>query len=369
MKMSPMKSTIYSCLAVVALGLLVFAACKKDNVNAPITDIYFGWSPEDAEIQAAYKIGSDGVFVGVNNTKSTSVIQEPRTAYWALVHYTSLDTNVVRVAADGLLTGVGKGVTKVRAFIYDKEDSTKVLEDFLKVYVDTIPVTNIDLVLKSNSFDTYSEKRKTSDGKADSTFRENPDTLFWKDYVVMTASCTPVDASFMEMEWTTDREDLFTIHGDTIFATGEGKVTDWATYPGPGIADAGMIVGRLKQNNHSGMVLTVNGEPITDDTEFVFDWKISPRKLDYVMWSSGKHKMTAGSNENLDKLITFVPAYASYRDVTFYSEHPDTFAIVGHTVYSQTSHAKGTKVAVTSVDQMNSAGTALLSDTCKFLIR
>ena len=85
-------------ISVVVLSVFAFFSCKE-KTNLPIEDIYFGWVPEEEAILTKYGIGTDGVFVGVNNTKVTSVIQEPVYAEWMFVNYSTSDSAVVTVSA------------------------------------------------------------------------------------------------------------------------------------------------------------------------------------------------------------------------------------------------------------------------------
>lgn len=336
--------------SVVVFSVFVFFSCKEKNaINAPIEDIYFGWALEEEAIRTKYGIGTDGVFVGVNNTKVTSVIQEPISAEWSVVRYSTSDSAVVTISADGVLTGVGKGSAEVYAQIgsYEQGDLKKAS---LKVYVDTIQVTSIAIELSANSFEDYSvvgplkningeDSTITNNGKVEIVKGniENTDTLFLNDVAIMRATFEPLDVSFTEMKWTTDRPDIFDIKGDTITAIAQG---------------AGKIFGRMKQNHPEALTIE-------------YDWKVAEAALERVVWTAGSHKMYGNTSEDVYQLIVYVPSYASNKDVTFSSSNPELFGVANGKVYCYSNKTGEQAVLTVSAPQ----ATKGQEDVCTFKIK
>ncbi len=336
--------------SVVVFSVFVFFSCKEKNaINAPIEDIYFGWVPEEEAIRTKYGIGTDGVFVGVNNTKVTSVIQEPISAEWSVVRYSTSDSAVVTISADGVLTGVGKGSAEVYAQIGSDEQGD-LKKASLKVYVDTIQVTSIAIELSANSFEDYSvvgplkningeDSTITNNGKVEIVKGniENTDTLFLNDVAIMRATFEPLDVSFTEMEWTTDRPDIFDIKGDTITAIAQG---------------AGKIFGRMKQNHPEALTIE-------------YDWKVAEAALERVVWTAGSHKMYGNTSEDVYQLIVYVPSYASNKDVTFSSSNPELFGVANGKVYCYSNKTGEQAVLTVSAPQ----ATKGQEDVCTFKIK
>ncbi|MBR5470437.1 MAG: hypothetical protein IKU78_08230 [Paludibacteraceae bacterium] len=335
-------------ISVVVLSVFAFFSCKE-KTNLPIEDIYFGWVPEEEAILTKYGIGTDGVFVGVNNTKVTSVIQEPVYAEWVFVNYSTSDSAVVTVSADGVLTGVGKGIAEVYAQIGSEKDGN-LKKASLKVYVDTIQVTKIAIDIAANSFSDYSKigPLKGADGQ-DSTVTENgalkvvegsienTDTLFLNDRAVMQSTIEPLDASFTEMIWTTDRPDVFDIKGDTITAIAEGS---------------GKIYGRMKQNHPEELTIEYN-------------WNVKTEPLERVVWTAGSHKMYGNTSEDVYKLIVYVPSFASDKNVTFSSSNPELFGVANGKVYCYSNKSGEQAVLTVSAPQ----ATEGQEDVCTFKIK
>lgn len=325
--------------SVVVFSVFVFFSCKEKNaINAPIEDIYFGWVPEEEAIRTKYGIGTDGVFVGVNNTKVTSVIQEPISAEWSVVRYSTSDSAVVTISTDGVLMGVGKGSAEVYAQIGSDEQGD-LKKASLKVYVDTIQVTSIAIEPSANSFADYSvvDTLKNINGEDSIITIENMNTLFLNDVAIMRATFEPLDVSFTEMEWTTDRPDIFDIKGDTITAIAQG---------------AGKIFGRMKQNHPEALTIE-------------YDWKVAEAALERVVWTAGSHKMYGNTSEDVYQLIVYVPSYASNKDVTFSSSNPELFGVANGKVYCYSNKTGEQAVLTVSAPQ----ATKGQEDVCTFKIK
>ncbi len=340
------KAYLFFALAFVVVA---FSACKEEKeINAPIEKISFGFVPEDETIRAKYNVGEDGVFVGVNNTKVTSVIMEPASAKWPQVTYSSANEAIVKIGADGLLTGVGRGQTEVYAQIESGLKAT------LKVYVDTISITKIDVEVVAKSFADYSviDVLKDVNGKdsLDTEGKEvegnivNADTLFLNDMAVMQVMTEPMEASFSEMVWATSDTTVFQIKGDTITAIGEGSAT---------------ITGRLKQNHHEELTQTYN-------------WTVKKAELDLITWATGSHKMYVGTSEEVMPLIVFVPSYASDKEVEFESEDGNIFGVANGKVYCYASSDTDVILTVKAKNYYDKASDdkkANYASTCKFKVR
>ncbi len=301
------KAYLFFALAFVVVA---FSSCNEEKtINAPIEKISFGFVPEDETIRAKYNVGEDGVFVGVNNTKVTSVVMEPASAKWPQVTYSSANDSIVTIGPDGLLTGVGRGQTEVYAQIENGLKAT------LKVYVDTISITKIDVEVVAKSFNDYNvidvlkdingKDSLDTEGKEVSGNLVNADTLFLNDIAVMQVTTEPMEASFSEMVWTTSDSTVFQIKGDTIVAIKEGSAT---------------ITGRLKQNHH---------EELTQ----VYNWVVKTAKLERVVWGAKTKKMYANTSEEVMPLIVFLPSYASDKEVVFESSDENVFNVANGKVY------------------------------------
>ena len=334
-------------ISIAVLSVFVFFSCKEQKIiNAPIESINFGWVPEDEAIRTKYGIGTDGVFVGVNNTKVTSVIQEPISATWSFVNYSTSDSAVVTISADGVLTGVGKGVAEVYAQI-GSEENDNLKTATLKVYVDTIQVTSISVEAVANSFKGYSKIGPLKDINGNDSLDSeghvvkgsitNLDTLFLNDIAVMNATLEPLDASFTEMSWTTDNPSVFEIKGDTIIAKSEGN---------------GKIYGRMKQNHNEELTIE-------------YDWKVVEAGLERIVWATGSHKMYGNTSEDVYKLIVYVPTYASNKNVTFSSSNPELFGVANGKVYCYSDRV-GEQAVLTVYAPHATKGQ---SDVCTFKIK
>lgn len=331
----------------VGLALLTFFACK-DEVNAPIESIKFGWVPEDEAIREKYNIGDDGVFVGVGSTKVTSCIQEPISAKWSFVRYSTADSTVVVISPEGVLTGIGKGVTKVFAQIGSEEQGNLKTAE-LKVYVDTISVTMISIEPEALSFKDYSKSGILRDINGNDSLDEegkgvigtlvNTDTLFLNDYAVMNGVFEPIEASFTEMVWSTSNPNVFEISGDTIFAKGVGNA---------------VLTGKLKYNHNDALTVS-------------YSWVVTEAELERVAWATATHKMYSGTHEAVDDLLVFVPTYASDKSVSFNALNPDLFNVASGSVYCYSNVVGDTASIVVNAPQ------AVLEDgrsaICKFRVK